>query len=660
MPRQYESLFVAALFALTLSGCDKSSSQPEEQAPRAASTAESAGQPQTTATTETSESNGPSDGAEPVPIDSATGWPEVIAPPKTERMATKTAPAPEESDVTLDILDGDPSISPLGQNGTIEDLRVQLRAKHKKAKSADKADHAALYEDEHDTQAVRDMINDTLVKEGDQLVFETGKVMERRGELVKLSRDFEKARGLEEKADDGAGGRRHAARPKKRRLRKPAPSLDGRGTTSTFAVDVDTGSYSLSLGRMRRGYPPRPETVRVEEWLNAFHYDNDVPEGQDFSIDLEVAPNPVRGGEHLLRVNIAGKSVAERERPPAHLTFVVDVSGSMFGPDKLDLIKESLTFLAGQLRPDDTVAIVTFSKETGVVLWPTPATETDRILAAVASLEPGGSTDMEDGLKLGYAVAFRESHYKPGDIHRVVVLGDGRANVGKRRAEGILGPVSRAVEKGVTLSTIGFGAKEINDALLEELARKGNGNYAFIDTFKDARRVFGEQLCGTLHVIAKDAKIQVEFNPKVVRGWELVGYQNRRLDNEDFRDDSVDGGEIGAGHQVTALYRLNLKSEADGRIAKLRLRYLPPEGGDAKELEAEIAEASPIGSHDLHFASAVAAAAQVFSPKYLYDIDFTFPSVSRAAENGIGANPRNKPARVEFLEVIRELEPIMK
>ncbi len=427
------------------------------------------------------------------------------------------------------------------------------------------------------------------------------------------------------------------------------------GQFSTFSVDVDTGSYSLSKGRMRRGYPPLPEIVRTEEWVNAFEYEHDVPEGQTFDIKMDVGESPISGQEQYLRVHVAGRSMAAAERPPAHLTFVVDVSGSMFGPDKLDLIKESLTYLVNNLRDDDTVAIVAYAKKTEVLMWPGKVGRyKSHIINAISKLEPGGSTALDEGLKLGYAVAFRDSHYNPGDIHRVVLLGDGRANIGAQDPETLLAPISAAVEKGVTLSTIGFGAIEFNDELMEQLAARGNGNYAFIDTFKDARRVFGEHLCGTIHVIGYDAKIQLEFTDRV-KSWVLLGYRNRRLETEDFRDDTVDAGEIGAGHQVTAVYRLSLREDTEGPIATARLRWHDDER-KTHELErtTDKVQSKADWSPDFRFAVAVAETAiKLRDPK---GVKTPMSDLSRLAEEGVG---RDWPARQEFLGFLRELEPLL-
>jgi Ca-activated chloride channel family protein len=591
------------------------------------------------------------DGVEDVKLDPETGWPEAIAE------AAAAAPSDSPDDTGDDTGDSRaapklsarelPKLSP-GSDEVMVDLfddgadRVSSRNEPRRMrKRRRKAKARRIIPAENE---VRQEIANNFFQDG-KPTLDTSGVRQKQRLLRELAKDAEK-----KEATNGVESRLAFAAESEQRY-------------STFAVDVDTGSYALSLGRMRRGYPPRPETVRVEEWLNSFHYDHDVPEGQTFSVQMEAGPHPMYDGDHMLRVNIAGKSVADDERPTAHLTFVVDVSGSMFGPDKIDLIKEALTYLTRRLRPDDTIAIVTYAKETGVILWPTPASRKDKIIAAIADLEPGGSTAIDDGLKMGYTLAFRKSHFTPGDIHRVVLLGDGRVNVGARTAKGLLGPISAAVDKGVTLSTIGFGAREFNDALMEQLANQGNGNYTFIDSFKDVRRVFGEQLCGTLHVIGKDAKIQVDFNTDRVKSWELVGYENRKLATKDFRDDKVDAGEIGAGHQVTALYRLKLKEGTSGRIATARFRWQEPKGEKVSELEVELDElklATSV-SPDFKFAAAVAGAAQHFGITGEFEeAGFDFKRVSRNAEEGIGDNPKQKPARLEFIELANKLEPLMK
>jgi Ca-activated chloride channel family protein len=674
--RYFQSNLSVALLLTCLVACDRAEPQtPDAPDTPAANTLVTSGTSASTgeAANEPAEDYDPSvpdDGAEKVELDES-GWPAAIAPaPDDEPDDEPDENAAElaaidlnaEPDVTVDRVE-EPKAKPNDESSRRSSRRVAAKRRSRPARRS--IDHGASDDGKAGLPAI-DFTDDPYIdfdRIDDSKAGTRGRPTQGGGLI-----------------DWGNESPRPTKRQKfKRKKVKKAPQVDNGVTPppwvfphdserqptftdrySTFAVDVDTGSYALALARMRRGYPPQNK-VRVEEWLNAFHYDHEVPEGQDFSILMQAGDDPLRTDRQLLRVNIAGKSVANRDRPPAPLTFVVDVSGSMFGPDKLELIRESLTFLAGQLRPDDTMAIVTFSKETGVLLWPTPATDRDKIMAALSLLEPGGSTDMEDGLKMGYAVAFRESHYNPGDIHRVVVLGDGRANVGAQQAMGMLGPVTRAVEKGITLSTFGFGAKEVNDRLLDELARRGNGYYTFIDSFKEARRVFGEQLCGNLYVIGKEAKVQVDFNLDRVASWELVGYDTRRLRDEEFRDDSADGGEIGAGHQVTAIYRFKLKPDTTGRIATTRFRWQPEADGGAREIDATLdtlASAEELGA-DFKFAAAVVGAANWFrTGGNSYELGYPFHKIMQVAEEGIGKDPQQTPARLEFLEVMRELEPL--
>jgi Ca-activated chloride channel family protein len=356
-----------------------------------------------------------------------------------------------------------------------------------------------------------------------------------------------------------------------------------RDAQSTFSVDVDTASYTLARRKLRDGQWPAPESVRVEEWLNFFRYDYPAPTGSaPLAVHLDAAPSPFTPGRHLLRVAVQGRDVPARERKPAHLTFLVDVSGSMQGADRLPLAQRALRLLVDRLGPRDTVALVTYAGHTSLVLPHTPATERTRILAAIDALSAGGSTAMGSGLELAYQQA--RAVLQPGHVSRVLVLSDGDANVGTTSHEAILQRIAREVKAGVTLTTLGFGVGNYQDARMEQLADKGNGQSLYVDSLLEARRVFETQLGGTLEVIAKDVKLQVEFDPRQVLRYRLVGYENRDIADRDFRNDAVDAGEVGAGHSVTALYELELAPGAGQGLATVRVRHKAPEGdGPTKE-----------------------------------------------------------------------------
>ena len=301
-----------------------------------------------------------------------------------------------------------------------------------------------------------------------------------------------------------------------------------------------------------------------------------------------------------MRVGLQGKSVSSEERKDATLIFTIDVSGSMGREDRLGLVKQSLRLLVDELRPADKVGIVIYGSRGSVLLEPTDGEDKARIMGAINSLHPEGSTFVEDGLRLAYRMASRE--VEPGRITRVIVLSDGVGNVGNTGADSILRRIRENVEQGITLTTVGFGMGNYNDILMEQLANDGDGSYYYVDTLAEANRIFVENLTGTLQTIAKDGKIQVEFNPDVVSRYRLLGYENRRVDDQDFRNDAVDAGEIGADHSVTALYELKLKDGASGLLGTVRVRYEDPDSGvvseiyrefNREDLESSLDQASP-------------------------------------------------------------------
>ena len=341
---------------------------------------------------------------------------------------------------------------------------------------------------------------------------------------------------------------------------------------STFAIDVDTASYTVTRKFLDDGFLPDQNSVRVEEFVNYFDQGYAAPTDDAFAIHIDGSPSPFGNSNHwLVRVGLQGKELTEEQRQDATLVFTIDVSGSMAREDRLDLVKQSLRLLVDELGSNDKVAIVVYGDRGSVLLEATEARERGKILKAIDSLQPGGSTYVEDGLKLAYKLAVDE--VEPNRITRVMVLSDGVGNVGNTGHASILSQVQEYVDQGVTLTTVGFGMGNYNDILMEQLANDGDGAYYYVDTLSEAQRIFVDDLTGTLQVIARDAKVQVEFNPETVSRYRLLGYENRDVADEDFRDDEVDAGEIGAGHSVTALYELKLREGVEGKLGTVYMRY---------------------------------------------------------------------------------------
>ena len=355
---------------------------------------------------------------------------------------------------------------------------------------------------------------------------------------------------------------------------------------STFAVDVDTASYSVARRFIQDGNIPVPDSVRVEEFVNYFEQDYAPPESGAFAVHIEGSPSPFGGEKHwMLRVGLEGKAIPQDARKDATLVFAIDVSGSMGREDRLGLVQRSLRLLVEELKPADRVGIVVYGNRGRLLLEPTDGGEKQAIMGAINSLVPSGSTYVEDGLRLAYKMAAEE--VQPGRITRVLLLSDGVGNVGRTGAESILSQIRPQVDAGVSLTTVGFGMGNFNDVLMEQLANDGDGAYHYVDTLTEALRVFVENLVGTLQNIAKDTKVQVDFNPAVVRSYRLLGYENRDIADEDFRDDTVDAGEVGAGHSVTALYELKLHDDDDGVVSTVFLRYEDPDTGEINEISRQ-------------------------------------------------------------------------
>ncbi|MCH8274771.1 MAG: von Willebrand factor type A domain-containing protein [Armatimonadetes bacterium] len=429
---------------------------------------------------------------------------------------------------------------------------------------------------------------------------------------------------------------------------------------STFAMDVDTASYTVARRFLRDGHLPEPDSVRVEEFVNFFKQGYQLPEEEAFAIHVEGSPSPFGGPNHwLLRVGLQGRAVEAEERKDATLIFVIDVSGSMARENRLGLVKRSLGLLVNELRPADRVGIVVYGSRGQVLLEPISGGNKDAIMESIDALQPGGSTNAAEGLLLAYEMAIDE--VQSDRITRLILLSDGVANVGRTGPESILDLVKDFVAEGVTLSTVGVGMGNYNDILMEQLANDGDGNYSYVDTLDQARRIFVENLTGTLQVIARDAKVQVDFNPEVVSRYRLLGYENRRVADQDFRNDAVDAGEIGAGHSVTALYELKLVDDADGNVATVSLRYQEPDSGevvemsreiDRSEIRAEFEETSP----RFQLAATVAEYAEILRESY-WAQDGSIEDVLVYAERVRKLLPDDSDV-AEFAEMVSMVEPL--
>ena len=398
---------------------------------------------------------------------------------------------------------------------------------------------------------------------------------------------------------------------------------------STFSIDVDTASYANVRRMLQEGKAPPAGAVRIEELVNYFSYDYPEPRGEHpFSVSTELASCSWQPEHQLLRVALKGQSIEQGERPACNLVFLLDVSGSMLDEKKLPLVKSALQLLTGELRKDDRVAVVVYAGASGLVLDSTAARERSKILNAIEQLTAGGSTNGGQGIDLAYQVA--REHQVPGGINRVILCTDGDFNVGTSSDSALLELIQTQARSDVFLTVLGFGSGNIKDSKMELLADKGNGNYAYIDSLLEARKVLVEQIGGTLITIAKDVKIQLDFNPQHVQSYRLLGYENRLLENQDFRDDSKDAGEIGAGHTVTAFYELvpagTAESSPESRPSEfvkpkliatadssdmltVNLRYKLPKNIESSEFQVRVSPTSLTlePSQDFQFASAVVA-----------------------------------------------------
>ena len=409
---------------------------------------------------------------------------------------------------------------------------------------------------------------------------------------------------------------------------------------STFGLDVDSAGFTRTRQALEQGQLPDPAQVRVEDLVNAVEGGYEPPAEPGFAVTVDGAVASAAAGpdERVVRVGLATRPVTADARRDSSLTFVIDGSGSMEGPGKLELVKESLTLLVSSLRPTDTVAIVVYSTDARVVLEPTPVAERQRITSAIADLATDGSTNVEAGMRLGYQMA--GTMFRPDGINRVVLASDGVANTGSIEPDVILDAIAADAEAGIQLVSTGFGFDGFNDPFMERLANAGDGFYAYVDDRREAQRLFVDQLPATLEVQAIDARAQVAFDPAVVERYRLLGYENRAIADQDFRDETVDAGEIGAGHTVTAVYAVRLVPEApaDATVATASVLWVDPVTRDVREAGGAVtvgALAAPLRDADPHvqLAATTAALAEALrgSPFAAAGLDAVAADASRVA-----------------------------
>ncbi len=453
---------------------------------------------------------------------------------------------------------------------------------------------------------------------------------------------------------------------------------------STFSIDVDTAGYSVLRRFVSHGSLPPPESVRIEELLNYFPYDYQAPKNSEpFAVNMEMVKAPWKSEHKLLRVGLKAKDVDWSKRPLSNLVFLLDVSGSMNDPNKLPLVKSALKMLIENLGENDKVAMVVYAGASGLALPSTRASDKAAIMAALDRLEAGGSTNGGAGIQLAYKIA--EENFIPGGINRVLLATDGDFNVGTTSESDLVTLIEKKAKSKVFLTVMGFGMGNYKDSLLEQIANKGNGAYAYIDNSREARKVLVEQAGGSLITIAKDVKIQIEFNPARVAGYRLIGYENRLLNKEDFNDDTKDAGEIGAGHTVTALYEIvpkgktvpgsnvdelryqktatpNKVAKESGEALTVKLRYKMPEG-DVSQLmsislpdnEQDFSDAS----NDLKFQAGVAQFGMLLRDSK-HKSSSSFESALKLLRDSASRNGKVDPYRQEFIEIVEKVQVLKK
>jgi Ca-activated chloride channel family protein len=469
----------------------------------------------------------------------------------------------------------------------------------------------------------------------------------------------------------------------------------GEQAMSTFSVDVDTASYANMRRFLNDGTLPPPQAVRLEEFINYFHYDYPQPIGTEpFAVDLKLFGCPWNAQHSLLRVGLQGREIKAEKRPISNIVYLVDVSGSMSNDDKLPLLKRGLAMMADHLSENDTVSIVTYAGNAGVRLEPTNGSNKKKILEAIDSLQSGGSTNGAAGIDVAYRLA--QQNFAKEGANRVILMTDGDLNVGVTSDEALVALIKEKAASGVFLTVLGFGTGNLKDSKLEGLADNGNGIYGYIDSIREAHKVLVEQMSGSLVTIAKDVKIQLEFNPAQVAGYRLIGYENRVMANQDFANDRKDAGEIGAGHTVTALYEIvpvgatldteapnaptlkyqtvgnaaaqeNAPTKADiklteaaasGELARVALRYKTPEGTESRLIEfTSKSEVTPFSeaNADCRFAAAVAAFGMQLRQSSFAGTT-TFDAIAEIASSSLGPDPNGH--RAEFVDLVRRAKSL--
>lgn len=449
---------------------------------------------------------------------------------------------------------------------------------------------------------------------------------------------------------------------------------------STFSVDVDTASYANTRRFLAGGTLPPKDAVRLEEMINYFAYAYPAPaRGEPFSITTDVTTSPWNTHNKLVRIGLAAPGIAAAQVPPRNLVFLLDVSGSMNEPAKLPLLKQAMDLLVAQLRPEDKIAIVTYAGNAGLALPATSGKHKDVIRNAIFRLEPGGSTNGAAGIQLAYAIA--EANQTKGSIDRVILATDGDFNVGTTSQGDLTRLIEQERDKGVALTVLGFGMGNYKDGTIEKLADRGNGNYAYIDTIHEARKVLVKEAGATLVTVAKDVKLQVEFNPATVAGYRLIGYENRLLRDQDFNDDKKDAGDIGAGHTVTALYEIVPVGQpvpgasvdaltyqrpagvaASGDLLTVKVRYKAPQGATSKLLSRAVGTASVAFAQapaDLRWATAIASFGMMLRDAPNRG-QLTWAQVLAMAKGALGSDAEGYRAEaVRLIETASRLKPVV-
>lgn len=453
---------------------------------------------------------------------------------------------------------------------------------------------------------------------------------------------------------------------------------------STFSIDVDTASYSNIRRFLEQNQKPPVDAVRIEEMINYFSYDYPAPDKEAFSVNLETAQAPWDSGKKLVRIGIKGKEIKADKRPASNLVFLIDVSGSMDSSQKLPLVKAGLSMLVEKLNQNDNISIVVYAGAAGLVLKPTHGDHKVEILKALDRLKAGGSTNGAGGIELAYKTA--AENFIKGGVNRVILATDGDFNVGVTNREDLLKIIKKHADNNIYLSVLGFGMGNYKDGMMEALSNKGNGNYAYVDSMSEARKVLVEQMTGTLITIAKDVKIQVEFNPKLVESYRLIGYEDRIMAHEDFNNDKKDAGDIGAGHTVTALYEITpvgatlqnnppidplkyqqaeTKTEntgdqtsANGELLTVKLRYKKPDGLISKKIEIPLQNSNMTfseASKSFKFASSVAMFG-MYLRESQHSKNMTLEQIKEIANASKGSDPNGYKA--EFVGLIEKFNKI--